>query len=148
MGFLDRFLNWFRPKPKPTPAPLPPPTPDESGTIALLLAGHNEIRRTWQRSPFVLSSKLTNAARDQAARMASLGRVTHAPSLGDRLRAVGFVFVMAGENVAGGYRTPAEALMGWMDSDGHRANIINPAYSMVGFGRAGNFWCAIFARPV
>src|SRR5574343_40745 len=41
---------------------------------------------------------------------------------------------MLGENIAAGYTTPAQVVAGWMDSDGHRENILNPLFSAIGIG--------------
>jgi uncharacterized protein YkwD len=43
-------------------------------------------------------------------------------------------FGWAGENIAYGYRTTREVMVGWMNSDGHRANILKPEYTHVGLG--------------
>jgi len=40
----------------------------------------------------------------------------------------------AGENIAGGYTTPQEVMSGWMNSSGHRSNILNENYSHIGIG--------------
>ncbi|MCL2201090.1 MAG: CAP domain-containing protein, partial [Oscillospiraceae bacterium] len=45
-------------------------------------------------------------------------------------------FTVAGENLAAGHRTPEEVLRGWMDSPGHRANIVNPSFYYLGVGVA------------
>ncbi len=57
-----------------------------------------------------------------------------------------------GENIAAGQRTPAEVVAGWMDSDGHCSNIMNPAYTVIGIGYAfvdgspyGHYWTQDFA---
>ena len=41
-----------------------------------------------------------------------------------------------GENIAAGYSTAAEAVEGWMNSSGHRANILNPDFTHIGVGYA------------
>ena len=48
----------------------------------------------------------------------------------------------AGENIGAGYRTPEEVMAGWMESDGHRRNILNPSFREIGvgyFSGAGNY---------
>lgn len=56
----------------------------------------------------------------------------------------------AGENIAAGYRTPAEVVNGWMNSDGHRRNILNPDFTHLGVGYAtasdyyGTYWSELF----
>lgn len=59
-----------------------------------------------------------------------------------------------GENIAAGYGSPEEAVIGWMNSPGHRANILNPDYTELGVGYAylpnddyGHYWVQMFRRP-
>ena len=54
-----------------------------------------------------------------------------------------------GENVAMGYRTPADVIAGWMGSDGHKENMLNPSYTSIGIGyfEASNgyrYWARLF----
>ena len=68
----------------------------------------------------------------------------------DRLRSAGARFQAAAENIAMGYRTPEEVHRGWLDSPGHRANRLNPAYRRAGVGlhRCGDmiYWTELFMR--
>lgn len=68
----------------------------------------------------------------------------------DRLRAAGGRFRQAGENIAVGYDTPQGAHDGWVASDGHRHNMVNPAWTRAAVGLAecnGNrYWTQMFAR--
>lgn len=55
----------------------------------------------------------------------------------------------AGENIAWGQRTPKQVVMGWMNSEGHRANIMNPNFTTIGVGyyqneNGTNYWCQLF----
>lgn len=52
----------------------------------------------------------------------------------DRIRAEGYDFLAAGENIAAGYATPAEVMVGWMNSPGHRANILSADFNEMGVG--------------
>lgn len=61
----------------------------------------------------------------------------------------GIRFRGAGENIAWGQLSPEEVMKGWMNSDGHRANILNPNYTRIGVGyyqnAAGrNYWTQLF----
>lgn len=56
-----------------------------------------------------------------------------------------------GENIAAGYDSPETVVAGWMDSEGHRTNILNPSYTQVGVGYAycggstyGGYWTLQF----
>ena len=52
----------------------------------------------------------------------------------------------AGENIAKGYATPQAVVNGWMNSSGHRANILNASYTHIGVGyvAGGNYWTQMF----
>ena len=52
----------------------------------------------------------------------------------DRMKAAGFTGGAMAENIAVGYGTAAEVVEGWMNSDGHRRNILNCDYTMIGIG--------------
>lgn len=61
----------------------------------------------------------------------------------------GISFRGAGENIAWGQRSPEEVMNGWMNSEGHRANILNPNFTKIGVGyyqnAAGrNYWTQLF----
>lgn len=58
----------------------------------------------------------------------------------------GISFRSAGENIAKGYRTPQAVVNGWMNSSGHRANILNASYTHIGVGyvSGGNYWTQMF----
>lgn len=58
-----------------------------------------------------------------------------------------------GENMAAGYQTPAEVVEGWMNSPGHRANILNENFNQIGIGYAyrygtgyNHYWIQIFTN--
>jgi uncharacterized protein YkwD len=53
---------------------------------------------------------------------------------GDRLRAKGLIFNGWGENIAEGYSTPAAVMRAWMNSPGHRANILDCDFTSLGVG--------------
>ncbi|MFN3199120.1 MAG: CAP domain-containing protein [Bradymonadia bacterium] len=52
----------------------------------------------------------------------------------DRMRAAGYTGGWMGENIAAGQPTPQSVVAGWMDSDGHCANIMNPNFNELGVG--------------
>ena len=63
-----------------------------------------------------------------------------------------YYIVTAGENVAGGFRTPEEVVEAWMNSEGHRKNILEPKFTKIGVGYAfiedskfGWYWEQCFA---
>lgn len=63
----------------------------------------------------------------------------------DRVRAVGIVYTWgAGENIAMGHRTPQDVVRGWMNSPGHRANILREVYTHIGIGFYNYRWTQKF----
>jgi uncharacterized protein YkwD len=51
---------------------------------------------------------------------------------------------VAGENIAKGFNNPQAVFSAWMNSSGHRANILSPNYTHMGLGRNGNGWAQLF----
>ena len=67
------------------------------------------------------------------------------------LKEAGVSYRSCGENIAWGQKTPEEVMEGWMNSSGHRANILNPEYTAIGVGYAQNgagtgYWTQLFIR--
>lgn len=64
----------------------------------------------------------------------------------DMMRSFGIDYRTAGENIAQGQRTPAEVVNAWMNSPGHRANILNGDFTHIGVGyvESGNVWTQQF----
>ncbi len=64
----------------------------------------------------------------------------------DMMRNFGVTYKTAGENIAQGQRTPQEVVTAWMNSPGHRANILNRQFTHIGVGfeQAGNHWTQMF----
>lgn len=62
------------------------------------------------------------------------------------IRSFGLSYRTAGENIAYGQRTPQAVVNAWMNSSGHRANILNPSYTQIGVGYVanGNYWTQMF----
>lgn len=69
-------------------------------------------------------------------------------SFGTVLRQAGINYRGAGENIAYGQRTPEEVMDAWMNSSGHRANILNPNYTNIGIGyyetNGVKYWVQLF----
>jgi uncharacterized protein YkwD len=64
----------------------------------------------------------------------------------------GVKFSSAGENIASGQKTPAAVMSSWMNSPGHRSNILSTSYSEIGVGLAKSssgktYWTQMFIRP-
>ncbi|MED3764544.1 CAP domain-containing protein [Ureibacillus sp. FSL K6-8385] len=102
--------------------------------------------------PLEMYSPLMAAAKVKSQDMANLGYFSHtSPTYGspfDQMRAAGIQFRAAGENIAQGQRTPEQVVNAWMNSPGHRANILNPNYTHIGVGFAENgyYWTQQFIQ--
>ncbi len=118
----------------------------------------NAARRANGLSALARSVNLMTAAQIQADQMAQTGIMEHEiesaryPTLKSRLAAVSYDMRAAGENIAAGQRTAAEALDTWMNSSGHRSNILSREYTELGtgvaVGRNGRlYWVQVFGRP-
>ncbi|NUR84764.1 MAG: CAP domain-containing protein [Nonomuraea sp.] len=112
----------------------------------------NKARAGKGCDPLVHDPKLRAAAREHSQDMAAKGYFDHTSkngdSPGDRIRAAGFAPVSTwGENIAMGQRTAADVVRGWLNSPGHRANIMNCAFTHIGVGYAkqGPIWTQVFA---
>lgn len=68
---------------------------------------------------------------------------------GERIEASTYEWSTWGENIAAGYRTPEDVVEGWMNSDGHCSNIMNPAFTEIGVGfeADGFYWTQVFGAP-
>ncbi|MBQ9744303.1 MAG: SafA/ExsA family spore coat assembly protein [Clostridia bacterium] len=62
------------------------------------------------------------------------------------MKSFGITYKTAGENIARGQRTPKEVVDAWMNSSGHRANILNSSFTQIGVGYVadGNYWTQMF----
>ncbi len=100
--------------------------------------------------PLAENWELSRVARYKSADMASRRYFSHeSPTYGSpyqMMRSFGISFRSAGENIAYGQRTPAAVVAAWMNSSGHRANILNSSYTQIGVGyhEAGNYWTQMF----
>jgi len=103
-------------------------------------------------APFKTDDKLMAAAREKSQDMQSKNYFSHtSPTFGspfDRMKALGITYKSAGENIAQGQRTPQEVVQGWMNSPGHRANILNEKFTHIGVGyvKSGNYWTQQFIQ--
>ncbi len=111
-------------------------------------AGLQQLKSNWQ---------LCRVARYKSADMANNGYFSHtSPTYGSpfkMMESFGLRFSAAGENIAYGQRTPAEVMNGWMNSPGHRSNILNGTYTEIGVGLAKNkngvcYWTQQFMKPL
>jgi uncharacterized protein YkwD len=66
-------------------------------------------------------------------------------TLSSRIKKTGYKYSGIAENVAAGQTTVEQVFKAWINSRGHRKNILGN-YKSIGVGRVGNYWCVIFGR--
>ncbi|MET3574894.1 CAP domain-containing protein [Bhargavaea ullalensis] len=102
--------------------------------------------------PLAADAKLMDAAREKSADMSKNNYFSHtSPTLGspfDRMKALGISYRSAAENIAMGQRSPEEVVKAWMDSPGHRQNILTPGFTHIGIGydANGHYWTQQFIQ--
>lgn len=93
---------------------------------------------------------LSKVAREKSRDMSTNGYFSHtSPTYGspfDMMKKFGITYRYAGENIAMGQRTPEEVVNAWMNSEGHRKNILSPNFTHIGVGYVaqGNYWTQQF----
>ncbi len=103
--------------------------------------GLKELRPDWE---------LSRVARFKSQDMKDNNYFSHtSPVYGspfEMIKNFGISYRSAGENIARGQRTPQAVVNGWMNSSGHRANILNSTYTKIGVGYVadGNYWTQMF----
>ncbi|MGW2289860.1 CAP domain-containing protein [Streptomyces phaeochromogenes] len=142
-GTLYWTALWARPL---TPAGL-------AQTAAEVVTLTNAERARAGLRPLAVDPLLTNAAQAHSADMVARAFYSHTSPDGSepwhRAAAAGSTRRTIGENIACGQRSAAEVVQGWMDSPGHRANILKPAFTHIGVGfagggSAGTYWTQLF----
>lgn len=102
-----------------------------------------------------VDNELANMAGKKAQDMIDNNYFDHnSPTYGspfDMMSQFGISYTSAGENIAAGQSTPQEVVDGWMDSPGHRANILNEDYTYIGVGHVeggsyGHYWVQEFIK--
>ncbi|WP_107958469.1 CAP domain-containing protein, partial [Heyndrickxia sporothermodurans] len=97
-----------------------------------------------------IDTELSKVARTKSNDMAKNKYFDHtSPTYGspfDMMKKFGISYRSAGENIAMGQRSPEEVVNAWMNSEGHRANILNKNYTHIGVGYVenGNYWTQEF----
>ena len=110
----------------------------------------NEIRVQNGLSALTANWELSRVARYKSQDMKDNGYFSHtSPTYGSPFQMIknfGISYRSAGENIAMGYASPQAVVNGWMNSSGHRANILNASYTHIGVGyvQSGNYWTQMF----
>lgn len=110
----------------------------------------NEIRVQNGLKELTYDWELSRVARYKSQDMKNNKYFSHtSPTYGspfDMIKNFGITYRSAGENIAMGYKTPQAVVDGWMNSPGHRANILNSSFTRIGVGyvASGNYWTQMF----
>ncbi len=154
--------------PLPVPAPTAPlpsnpigsnPAPSKAQFTAAVLALTNQFRASQGLGALTLNQELNAAADRHSSDMLTQDYFDHTGRNGskpwDRAGAVGYTASTIGENIAAGYGTAESVVQSWMNSPGHRANLLNFRYTEMGLGYSsaaqdtgtvnyGNYWTQMF----
>ncbi|MET9433252.1 sigma-70 family RNA polymerase sigma factor [Streptomyces sp. NPDC006551] len=148
------------PKPPATRTSSPAPRPKAASTTEESAADPaaqqvidlaNSERAEAGCGPLTANPLLAQAARRHSEDMAARDFFDHTDPDGDgpgeRVTAAGYRWTTYGENIAKGQRTPAQVMDSWMNSPGHRANILNCSFEEIGIGvhdDGGPYWTQVF----
>ncbi|MEW9501918.1 CAP domain-containing protein [Jeotgalibacillus marinus] len=101
-------------------------------------------------APLQLDVELSKVAKDKSKDMQQNQYFDHnSPTHGspfDMMKEYGVSYKSAGENIAMGQGSPEEVVQAWMNSEGHRKNIMSSSYTHIGVGhiKEGNYWTQMF----
>ncbi|MGE6731589.1 sigma-70 family RNA polymerase sigma factor [Streptomyces sp. NPDC059900] len=147
------------PKPKTTPKPTRTSSPPQAPQAPAGNSYSQEVTRLVNAEraksgcgAVTLNSKLGDAAQGHSDDMAERDFFDHTnpdgKDPGDRVTAAGYRWTTYGENIAAGQRTPAAVMDSWMNSSGHKANILNCSFKEIGIGyrqgSGGPWWTQNF----
>lgn len=133
-----------------TPAPEAPESDYASEVVRLV----NIERANYGLSPLTMTQNLNNAATVRANEIVTSFSHTrpNGTSCFTVLSELGISYNACGENIAAGQRTPEEVVTAWMNSEGHRANILNSSFNKIGVGVVesssgyGIYWSQMFTN--
>ena len=108
----------------------------------------NQERLQAGLKPLVVHTNLTKMAKNKAIDMYKNNYFSHtSPKYGspfDMMDLYNITYVYAGENIAKGQRSAKEVVKAWMESPGHKANILNRNYGLIGVGYYNGYWVQEF----
>ena len=141
------------PQQKPESTPEQKPSTDFSSYQQQVLDLVNVERTKRGISALTLDSNLSSVATKKSQDMVNKNYFDHtSPTYGspfDMMKQFGISYRTAGENIAKGQKTPQEVVTAWMNSEGHRKNILNPNFTNLGVGIAKDskgttYWTQMF----
>ncbi|MDV3353304.1 calcium-binding protein [Leptolyngbyaceae cyanobacterium CCMR0082] len=121
----------------------------------------NEFRAQNGLKPLVFDQSLNKAADQHSKDMAQKDFFSHQGQNGsspaDRAKNAGYESGFVGENIAAGYRSAQDVVDGWINSPGHRANLLNSNYNEIGIGyyflendtgsvNYNSYWTQVFGK--
>jgi len=116
----------------------------------------NQQRAKYGLGPLTVNWELSRCARIKSQDMINRNYFSHtSPTYGspfNMMENFGLRFSAAAENIAKGQRTPQEVMNAWMNSPGHRANILSKNVTHIGVGAAKSsngtlYWTQMFMKP-
>lgn len=133
--------------------------PADAGALAdQVLNLVNQERANAGLNPVVANVTLENEADEYACELIGDNFFAHenpvtGSTLKDRAAAFNYQFSVIGENLAAGQKSPEEVMAAWMNSPGHRANILDPRFTQLGVavrsgGQYGLYWVQEFGKPL
>jgi uncharacterized protein YkwD len=144
----------------PTPSPSPSPASSFANQVINLT---NQFRQQNGLQSLRANSTLSTTALTHSQNMATQDFFSHVGRDGsqswDRLTAAGYRWSATGENIAAGQRTAEDVFNSWVNSTGHRANLLNPNFQEIGVGyyelandtgsvNYNRYWTQVFAKPL
>ncbi|MGW4564430.1 sigma-70 family RNA polymerase sigma factor [Streptomyces sp. NPDC004561] len=143
-------------RPAPVPAVTPQSAPAPAGTVEQVVALVNKERATAGCGPLTENPQLEKAAQGHSDDMAARHFFDHTnpdgADPGQRITAAGYRWSTYGENIAQGQQTADSVMQSWMNSPGHRANILNCSSKDIGVGvhkgTGGPWWTQDFGAKL
>jgi len=133
---------------KPTPTPTQTPAPETGNLQSQVVTLVNQERAKLGLPALQTDALLNKVATEKARDMDVNNYFSHtSPTYGspfDMMRTYGVKYMYAGENIASGQRTAAQVMNDWMNSPGHRANIVNQNFTKIGVGYVNGKWVQMF----
>ena len=132
---------------------IPTKSSEETSTEQEILKLVNSERSKQGLSPLTLDWELSRVAKFKSEDMRDNNYFSHtSPTYGspfNMMKSFGITYKSAGENIAAGQQSSAEVMQSWMNSSGHRANILSKNYTQLGVGKAtggsyGTYWTQMF----
>lgn len=133
---------------KPVATPAPAVADSASSYIQQVVALVNKERAAAGLAPVSALDSLNKVAAAKATDMRTNNYFSHtSPTYGspfDMMSAFGITYQALGENIAMGQKTPQEVMTAWMNSPGHKANILSTNFNYIGVGFDNNYWVQEF----